>query len=852
MSSIKDPLEARCRRIWEGMCRDWATVVESKRKRDAQKQEDEKRRLMEADDSSEDGVVEDVDSDDDETPVESSDITMFVNDYNYEVNSVIDQLLEPLQEDRHQYWERMDVSLGRLFNCDIPSWEKSNLEPVTRAISIVKRLPKSSLPLSSDLWSTLESDVAEGAESSTHTSRESQWEKHEATTMVDSNTIRLALLTAFLGQKSHRGICDTADVYSNLLSEIMDRITAKKKSASMKDDRSLSDNSYHNARVFVWTAWQRWLQVSGYYLFGTRLGRERIDEDWDGPSSDKPYRDLESCAIGNSMQVVDQAEVACNYMCRHSFDLVRRSISGSHDLRTVIDRYNSQFGQENARCERKGSTWYPCKPSMAFCTRCIEASPEDQSAHDRECVGRCQKLVWDEESYRNVELGFGRSVDISLPRENATLKYRRATDLTLAISHVWSHGQGGRPEDGFNECLHNRYTAIASRLGCDSYWIDAACIPSDELLRAEAIKTINPTFTNSKVTLICDKDIMSIDVQDMSKEQCETLISVLLLSDWNIRAWTLLEGIRGNRSIHLLTKGNKPVPLKDVLSVLYEEGSIDLCGILLGSPHILPMGEEVKAVELEKAGVMLSRRFASRPGDDIIIWGLLCDDQVVVKKPDMFWRNRLNCSVKSGFLMSTCQRVKGVRGLSWAPSSPFADPLAMRISSASSTPSDIRIYAPYDGSGTDGVKPMEVSVRDCNTALHLRGYWCVYVVLASDLSQTPRIPNSCWDTAGKLLQSKEYKRVILIRPVFAPPYQLTDRQSSFTGSQHTIHEEDAPVAVCATKDDQETFDPHRLATELIETNELWGEEWEWKGVFKVAPAGSIKTSNFQVRILRII
>ncbi|KPA39307.1 hypothetical protein FLAG1_07822, partial [Fusarium langsethiae] len=67
MSSIKDPLETRCRRIWEGMCRDWATVVESKRKRDAQKQEDEKRRLMGADDSSEDGVVEDVDSDDDET-----------------------------------------------------------------------------------------------------------------------------------------------------------------------------------------------------------------------------------------------------------------------------------------------------------------------------------------------------------------------------------------------------------------------------------------------------------------------------------------------------------------------------------------------------------------------------------------------------------------------------------------------------------------------------------------------------------------------------------------------------------------------------------------------------------------
>ncbi|KPA42897.1 ca2+ transporting sarcoplasmic endoplasmic reticulum [Fusarium langsethiae] len=213
--------------------------------------------------------------------VESSDITMFVNDYNYEVNSVIDELLEPLQEN-HPYWECMDASLGRLFSCEIPSWERSNLEPVTRAISIVKRLPKSSLPLSSDLWSTLESDEAEGADSSTHTSRESQWEKHEATTMVDSNTIRLALLTAFLGQKSHRGICDTADVYSNLLSEIMDRITAKKKSASMKDDRSLSDNSYHNTLDCMATmaASIRILSIRnqvGPRAYGRRLGRALIE-----------------------------------------------------------------------------------------------------------------------------------------------------------------------------------------------------------------------------------------------------------------------------------------------------------------------------------------------------------------------------------------------------------------------------------------------------------------------------------------------------------------------------------------------------------------------------------------------
>lgn len=171
--------------------------------------------------------------------------------------------------------------------------------------------------------------------------------------------------------------------------------------------------------------------------------------------------------------------------------------------------------------------------------------------------------------------------------------------------------------------------------------VDAACIPSDEHLRSEAIKTINPTFRDSKITPICDMDIMSAAAGEMSRQQCDTLISVLLLSDWNLRAWTLLEGIRGNRALYLLCKGDHPVRLGDVLEVLCNKGSVDLCGMLIGSPHLLPMGQAIHETGLERAGVMLSRRFASRRGDDIIIWSLLCGQDNAQKRPELFWKSRL-------------------------------------------------------------------------------------------------------------------------------------------------------------------------------------------------------------------
>lgn len=573
MDQQKDILEARCQLIWDRLCRDPTAYTQKKARNDGAGK-----------DAMSDGpqrepfkayIVSDCSSESSESP----DLSLWTNEpLTLGLNAAG---LAKCASEPQRHWESLDKKIQRILGCKVSSWHGSNPQIVRSAVAIINRLPRSSLQLSSNLWSTFGKsdchylDEPRGSSSPSLSNNEkspaSLWEKHKVTTKVDSNTIVLALVTAYLNQTSHQFISTQMEDYANILSNLLDTITAfeaaQPATQSEDLDTSAHIHSCQVARAFIWTAWQRSLQISSYYFFGTRLQRERnIFELYPDPPVE--YQELKFSAIGNSLKTGIQADLACRYMCRHSFDLVRLSSSSTQDFGTLISRYNNHFGGRNARCYQNGSDWFHCSSSAAFCSRCVQSAPGDQSAHDKACAGSCRRLRWDKDSYLSTPAP--RSVDPSLRQSVAALPYRTATDRTLAISHVWSHGQGGRPEDGFNECLHNRYSAIAADLGCDSYWIDAACIPSDKHLRSEAIKMIIPIFRDSKVTLICDKDIMSIDAKDLTTQLCETLVSVLLLSDWNIRAWTLLEGIKGNRALHLLCKDRNPVALRDILSILYD------------------------------------------------------------------------------------------------------------------------------------------------------------------------------------------------------------------------------------------------------------------------------------------
>jgi hypothetical protein len=62
----------------------------------------------------------------------------------------------------------------------------------------------------------------------------------------------------------------------------------------------------------------------------------------------------------------------------------------------------------------------------------------------------------------------------------------------------------------------------------------------------------------------------------------------VLVCDWNVRAWTLLEAIRGRRSIYLLCKYNKVLSLRETLEIVHREGSISLSILFLTAQHLLP------------------------------------------------------------------------------------------------------------------------------------------------------------------------------------------------------------------------------------------------------------------------
>lgn len=317
----------------------------------------------------------------------------------------------------------------------------------------------------------------------------------------------------------------------------------------------------------------------------------------------------------------------------------------------------------------------------------------NQSAHDVSCPGSCRKLSWDEDSFRSVQ--GAQAVCLGVTEE--ALQYTAVGEYNLAVSHVWSHGQGGRPEprtpqmpegSGFNSCLHRRYVDLARRFGCSSYWMDTPCVPSETSLRNECIKHINNIFAQSKVTLICDRDIMDIDIRELSVEKLESVLATLLVCDWNLRAWTLLEGMRGRAHLHLLCKYNNTIPVIEVLQTVYRRGRSDLSFMAMSSQHLIPSyayviedfnlfddsestssREKINFLSIGEATALLSHRHMTRHNDDIIIWGYLTG-YTTFRDPVKLWRSRVGQRIDIGSILSSSPRIKGHKGLSWAPERP--------------------------------------------------------------------------------------------------------------------------------------------------------------------------------------
>lgn len=126
--------------------------------------------------------------------------------------------------------------------------------------------------------------------------------------------------------------------------------------------------------------------------------------------------------------------------------------------------------------------------------------------------------------------------------------------------------------------------------------MDTPCIPQEHKLRREAIENINQIFEHSKATVLCDKDLMGIDVSDLSVEVCETIMGTMMVCDWNLRAWTFLEGFRGRENMYVLCKENVLVSLKEIFGMVLRQGSLEIASLVLCTPHLLPRKKSISVV----------------------------------------------------------------------------------------------------------------------------------------------------------------------------------------------------------------------------------------------------------------
>ena len=108
----------------------------------------------------------------------------------------------------------------------------------------------------------------------------------------------------------------------------------------------------------------------------------------------------------------------------------------------------------------------------------------------------------------------------------------------MAVSHVWSHGWQGVSEDGICSRVLSMLLKVAADFGLGWIWLDAAMISGLPDIRAMSVNAMNLVYTSAKITLVCDRLLLS-----MRGGTAREKAYAIAVSDWTTRVWTMQESL---------------------------------------------------------------------------------------------------------------------------------------------------------------------------------------------------------------------------------------------------------------------------------------------------------------------
>ena len=364
------------------------------------------------------------------------------------------------------------------------------------------------------------------------------------------------------------------------------------------------------------------------------------------------------------------------------------------------------------------------------------ASSTTPRTHTPYCDGSCSYVTRTDNDF----LSPTKTVAVALlPAHETQLQYCEASMHTMLISTSWTQTRQGSAigYTMYPACWHEKFCALARKSGCDSYWTDSVCLPVEKTARKRAMESVNSVFENSKLTVVCDGDIMTLDKSENEEKDSsymEKVLAIMLVCDWNLEAWSLVAALKGARTLHLLCKDDVLLPVHVMTQAVHERGSLELANLSLLSYHVLRpstswvlsskktlfwsdsaggifTNRDTRILAVEEAGRLLEYRRTNHETDHLHIWCLLTGVPIVDTASELWWHVR---EIHTGYIFSTMPRILKTVDFTWAPNGPGL------WHGDRSVPSHLRQWSAWY------YQQSEIAEHISTSGNHLKGLWGVW------------------------------------------------------------------------------------------------------------------------------